>query len=80
MDTSLGKKELLQYSSNNNNSQFTQQNVQPSNSNIYPSGSSLSQDQLTIFRLGHSDIFGCHNCKKTGDKWYMQTHNCSGKK
>ena len=26
-----------------------------------------------------SDIFGCRNCKKTGDKWYMQIHDCSGK-
>ena len=34
----------------------------------------------TIYRLGHSDTFACHNCKKTGDKWFMQTHDCRGKK
>jgi hypothetical protein len=34
----------------------------------------------TIFRLGRSDTFACHNCKNKGDKWFMQTHDCSGKK
>ena len=34
----------------------------------------------TILRLGRSDIFGCHNCKQRGDRWYMETHDCSGKK
>jgi hypothetical protein len=34
----------------------------------------------TIYRLGHSDTFACHNCKKTGDIWYMETHDCSRKK
>src|SRR5215207_5465939 len=28
----------------------------------------------TIYRLGHSDIWACKNCKQTGDKWYMQKH------
>ena len=31
----------------------------------------------TIYRIGHSDIFGCHNCNKAGDKWFMQQHSCS---
>jgi hypothetical protein len=34
----------------------------------------------TIFRLGRSDIFGCHNCKQRGDMSYMETHYCSRKK
>jgi hypothetical protein len=34
----------------------------------------------TIFRLGRSDTFACHNCKNKGDKWFMQRHNCSRKK
>lgn len=30
----------------------------------------------TIYRLGHSDTFACHNCKNKGDKWFMQKHVC----
>jgi len=30
----------------------------------------------TIYRLGHSDIFGCKNCKVKGDKFFMGTHFC----
>ncbi|HEY7082377.1 MAG TPA: hypothetical protein VH500_22025 [Nitrososphaeraceae archaeon] len=30
----------------------------------------------TIYRLGHSDIFGCKNCKVKGDKFFMETHAC----
>ena len=29
-----------------------------------------------IYRLGHSDIWGCNNCKLRGDKWYMRQHLC----
>ena len=32
-----------------------------------------------IYRLGHTDKFACHNCKKQGDKWFMEGHECSGK-
>ena len=29
----------------------------------------------TIYRIRpHSDIFGCNNCRLTGDKWFMQEH------
>jgi len=34
----------------------------------------------TIYRLGHSDTFGCHSCKQKGDKWFMQKHFCQGLK
>ena len=54
-----------------------------------PSGSSANLDtsnnggrevsKSTIFRLGHSDIFGCNDCKQRGDRWYMETHDCGGK-
>ena len=33
-----------------------------------------------IYRLGHSDTFGCHNCKQKGDKWFMEKHFCQGLK
>jgi hypothetical protein len=32
----------------------------------------------TIYRLGHSDIWACKNCKQKGDKWFMKIHECSG--
>jgi hypothetical protein len=32
----------------------------------------------SIYRLGHSDIFACHNCKQRGDKWFMINHHCKG--
>jgi hypothetical protein len=32
----------------------------------------------TIYRLGHSDKFACHNCRQTGDKWFMGQHKCNG--
>jgi hypothetical protein len=32
----------------------------------------------SIYRLGHSDTFACHNCKQRGDKWYMRQHLCKG--
>jgi hypothetical protein len=34
----------------------------------------------TIYRLGHSDMFACHNCKNKGDKWFMRVHDCSDKR
>jgi hypothetical protein len=55
-----------------------------------PSGPSANLDRSnngvrevsksTIFRLGHSDTFACHNCKNKDDKWFMQQHNCNEKK
>jgi hypothetical protein len=33
-----------------------------------------------IYRLGHSDIFACDNCKQKGDKWFMEKHFCQGLK
>jgi hypothetical protein len=38
--------------------------------------SSSSGEPNSIYRLGHSDTFACHNCKQKGDKWFMQTHYC----
>jgi hypothetical protein len=32
-----------------------------------------------IYRVHpHSDTFGCQNCKKRGDIWHIQTHECKG--
>jgi hypothetical protein len=28
----------------------------------------------SIYRLGHSDLFACKNCKAKGDKWFMMKH------
>lgn len=39
----------------------------------------ISLEHGTIYRLEHSDTFACHNCKKRGDKWFMEEHQCSGK-
>lgn len=45
-------------------------------------GKSLTNNNIvsgsTIYRLGHSDVFACKNCKQSGDKWYMLTHVCRG--
>jgi hypothetical protein len=32
----------------------------------------------SIYRLGRSDIWACHNCKQKGDKWFMVKHRCRG--
>ena len=37
-------------------------------------GSISLEHGTTIYRLGHSDKFACHNCKKQGDKWFMGEH------
>jgi hypothetical protein len=34
----------------------------------------------SIYRLGHSDSWACHNCKQIGDIHYMKQHLCSGKR
>jgi hypothetical protein len=33
----------------------------------------------SIYRVGHSDIFTCHNCRQKGTKWYMMKHHCKGR-
>jgi hypothetical protein len=33
-----------------------------------------------IYRIGHSDNFGCKNCKVRGDRFFMEAHACSGAK
>lgn len=35
-----------------------------------------SRESNSIYRLGHSDIFACYNCKQKGDKWFMRKHWC----
>ena len=52
-----------------------------------PSGSESVSDfhknlntSNTIYRLGHSDIFGCKNCKVKGDKFLMEVHACKPSK
>ena len=40
--------------------------------------SSSSGELNSIYRLGRSDIFACHNCRQKGDKWFMQKHYCKG--
>jgi hypothetical protein len=42
--------------------------------------SQASQSSNTIYRLGRSDIFACHNCRLRADKWDMQQHPCRGLK
>jgi hypothetical protein len=44
------------------------------------SQASQSKSCNTIYRLGHSDIFACHNCSLRGDKWEMRQHPCRGSK
>ena len=39
---------------------------------------SSSRESNSVYRLGHSDIFACYNCKQKGDKWFMQKHWCKG--
>ena len=28
--------------------------------------------------IGRVDVWACHNCRLTGDKWFMQVHDCKG--
>jgi hypothetical protein len=48
------------------------------NNNV--SQASHSESSNTIYRLGRSDIFACHNCRLRGDKWEMLKHPCKGAK
>jgi hypothetical protein len=36
------------------------------------------QVSKSIYRLGHSDTWGCKSCRQKGDKWFMQQHLCRG--
>jgi hypothetical protein len=46
----------------------------PSHKNLEESS---NNNNKSIYRLGHSDIWACHNCKIRDDKFGMQNHNCS---
>ena len=37
---------------------------------------SSSGESNSMYRLGYSGTFACHNCKQKGDKWFMQKHLC----
>jgi hypothetical protein len=39
-------------------------------------GQQAQQVSKSIFRLGHSDMWACKNCRQRGDKWFMQKHLC----
>jgi tetratricopeptide (TPR) repeat protein len=43
-----------------------------------PNNSILTTLSESIYRLGHSDVFACHNCIQRGDKWFMIKHRCKG--
>ena len=45
-----------------------------------PSQASQPRQVSHIHRLGHSDKFACHNCKRRGDVHEMRVHECNGKK
>ena len=47
-----------------------------SNDDYRSNNGSLEVSKQTIYRLGHTDMFACHNCKNKGDKWFMQMHLC----
>jgi energy-coupling factor transporter ATP-binding protein EcfA2 len=41
-----------------------------------PSAIITTPQQSTIYRIGHTDNWACHNCKQRGDKWFMQNDSC----
>lgn len=43
---------------------------------VIEESSTLEQQKVpgTVYRLGHSDLFACKDCKVKGDKWFMLTH------
>jgi hypothetical protein len=44
-----------------------------------PGGTAVTDQPTTnsVYRLRpNGDRYGCHNCKLTGDKWFMQEHQC----
>lgn len=38
----------------------------------------IEENKNNIFRIGRTDRWGCKECKVTGDKWFMQGHQCKG--
>ena len=51
-----------------------------SNGNIGKDQNAGVDINKTIYRLDHTDVFVCHNCKNNGDKWFMRVHDCKGLK
>lgn len=46
---------------------------------IWPSQPSQSLQQSkkqTIYRIGHTDNYGCQDCRLTDDKFFMKEHSC----
>ena len=45
-----------------------------------PSADEPTEQQIpnSVYRLGHSDLFACKNCKLRDDKWGMINHRCKG--
>ena len=53
----------------------------PENNTIPEQPSTVTAAAKTIYRIHpHSDIFACENCRRKGDKWDMQVHQCRGNK
>ena len=63
-----------------NNTAWPSTNINSNNANDKNQTTAIIVDvNKTIYRLGHSDTFACHNCKNKGDKWFMLQHNCGNK-
>jgi hypothetical protein len=45
---------------------------------IHPDNTLENKPKRDTYRIGNTDIIGCHNCKMTGDRWFMQDHPCKG--
>ncbi len=61
--------------SNNNNND----NKQTGLASFFPSISKPKQKTITILiqrRSPNSDIWICNDCTWTGDKWFMEKHQC----
>ena len=56
------------------------ENFQRSHDNSFTSISInfIEENKDNIFRKGNSDTWACKECKVTGDKWFMQQHQCKG--
>jgi hypothetical protein len=52
--------------------------LSPQPSALSEPSATITRQQDTIYRLGHTDNWACHNCKQKGDKWFMQKHMCRG--
>jgi hypothetical protein len=64
---------------NDDEEEDEKRNIMEHNNNNHHSLSSITESK-SIYRLGHSDTFGCHNCKQKGDKWFIEKHFCQGLK